>query len=326
MIVRILFGFLLLISLVFPFGVYAQIPASEEREGLSKAARLLLVQQLDEIAKQIANIREMLRKKQQVEEPLWGVYAENRRTTLHQIERLLKEKPKLYAIFWGFDDTFPTDFSVLGSGETLVIFWEPDGNLDSILNGSKDAYLRAFAKGANAYAKQHDLVIVPFNEMNLTYPSWGDRGNNTPEKFVRTWRHIHDLFTEQGTSPVLFGIAYNVLSTGTHPEFARYYPGDRYVDYVGVDGFNWGSSGETPAVIFDRALKEVSVFNKPLFLFSIGAAAGTYKAEWIHELARYVRGVPNLKGWIWFHADKERDWRIHSDPESLAAFIELIRN
>ena len=74
------------------------------------------------------------------------------------------------------------------------------------------------------------LFIRFGHEMNDPYRySWGPQ-NNTPEDFIAAWKHMVDYFKAEGVDNVIWvwspHIAYGL--------FEEYYPGDDYVDWVGV--------------------------------------------------------------------------------------------
>lgn len=254
----------------------------------------------------------------------WGAYNGYTLASLTSIENTVGKPANIQAIFWGWDDTFPTTFNSLGAGKTLVIFWEPSFNFDAINDGSKDAYIAAFAKGAKTYAATHPLILVPFDEPNLAEEIWGDTGSNTPAKFVAAWKRIHDIFVANGATNVKFAIAYNNESTGTHKNFSDYYPGSAYVDYVGVDGFNFGNPWMSPSQVFASSIATISTFGKPIYIFSTASAAGSQKAAWITSFGSYVKTIPNIQGWVWFNENKEQNWLVNSDAASLAAFKGII--
>ncbi len=100
---------------------------------------------------------------------------------------------------------------------------------------------------------------------------------------------------------------------------------DEYTDYVSVDGFNFGSPWETFDDIFGKALITLGQYKKPIYILSIGSAEGTRKAGWIVDaLGTELPKYPLLQGWVWFHENKEKDWRVNSDPASLSAFKSIL--
>ena len=54
-------------------------------------------------------------------------------------------------------------------------------------------------------------------------------------KFRAAWIHTWTLFQQEGATNVEWVWCPN---NGNYP-YKGFYPGDRYVDWVGVDGYNW---------------------------------------------------------------------------------------
>ncbi|MDD2763522.1 MAG: glycosyl hydrolase [Opitutaceae bacterium] len=78
--------------------------------------------------------------------------------------------------------------------------------------------------------REAGVVVLwrPFHEMNGGWFWWGKKD---PAIFIRVWRHMFDYFTKaKGLDNLLWVYAPN---HGDHT--ADYYPGDGYVDVVGLD-------------------------------------------------------------------------------------------
>jgi beta-mannanase len=88
---------------------------------------------------------------------------------------------------------------------------------------------------------------------------------------------VHKYFTDAPN--VAFGWAVNSESVPDIQgnQIEDYYPGDQYVDYVGVDGFNFGTPWQTWNQVFDRPLGKLIKYNKPIYLFSMASAEGPKK-------------------------------------------------
>ena len=70
----------------------------------------------------------------------------------------------------------------------------------------------------------------PFHEMNGGWFWWGGK---PPAAFIRLWRQMFDYFTAtKGLDNLLW-----VYSPNHGPKTADYYPGDAYVDLVGLDAY-----------------------------------------------------------------------------------------
>ncbi|WP_348994483.1 hypothetical protein [Pseudarthrobacter sp. AL20] len=48
--------------------------------------------------------------------------------------------------------------------------------------------------------------------------------------------------------------------------------------------------------------------------------AGGNKAAWNAGLVSYLADQPDMVGFVWFHLQKETDWRINSSATSASAF------
>ena len=70
-----------------------------------------------------------------------------------------------------------------------------------------------------------------------------EKAENTqhPALYIAAWRHIHDVFAEEGASNVQWvwcpnATAFRIEDDRNAP---AYYPGDDYVDWICADGYNW---------------------------------------------------------------------------------------
>ncbi|MEP7167095.1 MAG: glycosyl hydrolase [Candidatus Woesebacteria bacterium] len=270
---------------------------------------------------------------------MWGAHVGTTPSDIPVFEKLVGKKLPIVATFvhWGNDKVFPEDYVPYLDGKTLLIFWEatdytvttplqPEYNFDAVVSGKWDAYFTEFAAQAAAYG--NPVILVPFDEMNSDWTPWsGTINGNNPQKYVAAYRYMHDFF--KNAPNVKFGWAVNNDSVPNTPEnrFENYYPGNGYVDYIGVDGFNFNEGEwETWNNVFDESLSRLEKYPKPIFIFSTASAEGVQKAEWIHTgLGSEIKKHPNVVGWIWFNEKKEKDWRVNSDPKSLQSFKQVIQ-
>jgi len=234
-----------------------------------------------------------------------------------QLAGALRERGSLPMVTW-----LPCRDGSLGPSQ-------PQFSLRRIADGSFDSHVRRWAAGAAAWGQPLFLRFAP--EMNGTWNPWsaGVNGNSAHE-FVRAWRHVHDLFEQAGASNVIWVWSPNVVMPGS-PPLAALYPGDRYVDWIGIDGYNWGttrarSRWQSFAQVFGPTLREVrQLTSKPLMLSEVGSAeAGGSKAAWITDFFRQLRRNPDILAFAWFNYDKEADWRVDSSPASRQAFAAAV--
>jgi Glycosyl hydrolase family 26 len=225
--------------------------------------------------------------------------------------------------------------ATLQRGSTPVISWmsdDPTGasltayDLRGIAAGSWDAYARSWADGLRDL---NTPILLRFDaEMNgnwMTYsPGFGGNGSTSAD-FVAAWRHLHDIFRTEGATKVSWVWSPNVQYPGSLPLRALY-PGNAYVDWVALDGYNWGTTyghvWQSFGQVFDPSIAAVEALtSRPLMIAETASAeAGGDKASWIAGMFSELANRRDIRGFIWFDLDKETDWRIASDPASASAF------
>jgi beta-mannanase len=206
---------------------------------------------------------------------------------------------------------------------------QPEYSPARIAAGYFDTYIRRAAREAAAYGQP--LLLRFAHEMNGNWYSWAAIAGNTPEAYVAMWRHVVSIFREEGASNVRWVWAPNIYSAGDDARpFAPYYPGDQWVDYVALDGYNWGTAGPSGwksfAQVFEPSYANLAALtSKPMMISETASAdVGGDKAAWIREILTVLpTQMPRVRALIWFDRDKETDWRIDSDPASDLAFREL---
>lgn len=222
---------------------------------------------------------------------------------------------------------------IKNSGKKLLLAWEPwdpqAGNhqsrdyLQEINSGAQDGYLDQFATAVKNYGGQ---VIIRFgHEMNGNWYPWGNR----PAEYISAYRRIHGMFVSRGAANVRWMWSINAENVPPSPITAvrQYYPGDAFVDIIGLDGFNFGTSQpgsvwRSFTAVFSPAYQYIAGYKKPIMISEIGCAeTGGDKAQWIRDMAGVLREkMPGIDEIVWFNLNKETDWRIESSPRSQAAW------
>ena len=226
-------------------------------------------------------------------------------------------------------------FSEVTSHGTPVVTWEPwdpaDGvdqptyALSRITAGRHDAYISSWARQVRSYGRP--LVIRFGHEMNGSWYPWSAQANgNTPADYVAAFRHVRAVFVKAGATNVAWSWSPNVPYDGSVP-LAQVYPGDAHVDRVALDGYNWStlqpaSGWQSFWDVMDEGVAQVTALtDEPLFIGETASPeAGGDKAAWISGLFATLVAHPEIRGFSWFHFDKETDWRIDSSAASLDAF------
>lgn len=217
-------------------------------------------------------------------------------------------------------------------GVVPMITWMPMKNsLTRIAAGDYDGYLHDSAVAARRWGRR--LLLRPFSEMNGRWMPWGVGAHgNTAQQFVAAWRHIVSIFHSAHATNVRFVFSPNVISPNS-PDFTSMYPGDRYVDRVGLDGYNWGTS--VPGQRW-RSFREIfahsyavlaRLTSRPMLIAETASSeAGGHKARWIkHAFRRDMARFPRIRAVVWFNHRKETSWPVDSSAAALRSYRRIVR-
>jgi hypothetical protein len=234
---------------------------------------------------------------------------------------------------------FPTGFCRFSSDRKAIpiVTWEPwdptrkwHPLLEDIAAGREDGRLRDWAADARRFGKP---VLLRFaHEMNGNWYPWCERqnGRQRASDYVAAWRRVCTVFRSARATNVQF-----VWSPNFEPVegVERFFPGDEWVDWVGIDVYNQPGWPREPGGMIEPMLKFTKGRGKPVLLAEVGCAEGftatqadvknrafANKSLWIDRLFEVVADQPVIRGLVWFDVRKEADWRVDSSPEALASF------
>lgn len=244
--------------------------------------------------------------------------------------------------------------AVSARGAVPLITWEPWRNVpadpewtirDAILSGRSDAYIRSWAEGLADYERPvllrfaHQMHNRP-EYLDQAYPWTVGTNGNTAEEYVAAWRHIHAIFQQAGATNVQWVWSPNILGEATAheywPQYLALYPGDEYVDWLGLDLYNTGPDVNWGAPYwrsFSSVLAEpynalTRLTDKPIILAEVGSTeTGGSKSAWIMEaLTQHLAtDYPRVRALVWFDIRKEAAWDLQSSPEAFGAWVEASR-
>lgn len=218
-----------------------------------------------------------------------------------------------------------------------MVMWQPVDGRDPtraaftyhrINQGFFDDYIRKWATKAKAWGGR---IILRFaHEMDGRWFPWGiGNFDNTPAKFVKAWKRIWTIFKGPGgVGATNVAFLWSPLAPcACQPDL---YPGDGYVDYVGMSAFNWGGADWRPLIepVHRRYLQLRQLTHKPIILAETGSAPGVDKAAWITKGYQAVyTDTPSIKAVVYFNVDmragSQPDWRLTSPAKALAAYAKL---
>ena len=233
---------------------------------------------------------------------------------------------------WSSGFPAKTMAAIRGHGSIPELTWQPDGLnpnpiLSKITNGVYDSYITKFAQGAKAWGLPFFLRFA--HEMNGGY-SWSEHApGNSVGQYAPMWRHVHDIFTSVGATNVTWVWCPNIDSpTST---LAGLYPGDAYVDWTCMDGYNWGTSQpqwnshwRTFSNLVTGTYKSFLQIapSKPIMIGETASVEqGGNKAAWITDAltVQLPNNFPQIKAFVWFN-QTNTPWMIETSPASQQAF------
>ncbi|MGU3436601.1 glycoside hydrolase family 26 protein [Actinomycetes bacterium M1A6_2h] len=245
---------------------------------------------------------------------------------------------------WAWEQ--PLDVDVLhkidDAGVMPAVTWEPwnpqngptatEFRPSRIAAGEFDDYIRSWADSAAEFGKPMQIRFG--HEMNGTWYPWAvGVGGNTAADFVAAYRHVHDIFMSSGATKVQWVWSFDSSSRrdGALDTAASTYPGDTYVDLIGIDGYNGGAAGEfwqSPQDLFGRAIDMADRVGsgKPVWIYETGSGDELGdKAQWIRDLFSYLSST-SVRGVLWFDFSKsgEANWLLDSSDQTLSAAKEAL--
>ena len=256
----------------------------------------------------------------------------NSMTGLTTLSAQIGKTPNLVAYYvpWGQPLNQTWVLNITNAGAMPLVQFEPDTpSIADIAEGASDAYATTLADTI----KNLDVpVVFSFgHEMNGNWFAWGTTGT-TPAEFVTAWKRIHNIFTKAGATNVIWLWDVNVTYPVPNVELEPLYPGDAYVDWIGLTGYyNVGNGGRsTFDTLFEPTMEEVRGFTqKPFLIAETAVSPSSEKPQEISNLFANVEDHSDVLGFVWFNYDKsgtnEADWMIDSDPQSASTFTSLVK-
>jgi len=256
---------------------------------------------------------------------LTGAFLADRptRSDIVRFQRDYGKKPYLVMVFtdWGkFIDNRILG-NIYSEGSIPFITWEPwiahekkGIDYDKLLTGGDDGYIKDFARRLKNTGRPVFLRFA--HEMNGNWYPWVGTKLGA-QKYIEIYRYIWDIFHQTGVDNVkwVFSVNWEDVPPRTSNQFMNYYPGDEYVDYIGIDGYNWGdtqswSKWMTFDQMFRKPYDEITAkTNKPIIISEFSSAdGGGNKAFWIKEAMADMKGMKQVKAFILFNVEKETDW------------------
>jgi mannan endo-1,4-beta-mannosidase len=232
-------------------------------------------------------------------------------------------KPDVVMYYSGWFVPFPVRFATTAAnnGAAPLVQMDPDNvSVAEIASGRYDGYLSAYAEAVRAY--RHPVILSFGHEMNGDWYSWGYR-HASPAVFVAAWRHVVKLFRVLGAQNVTWLWTVNIINNtqrGKIPSPDQWWPGDSYVNWVGIDGYYLKPSWRF-APLFGPTIGAVRALTRdPILIAETGAVPAAGQPARIADLFAGIHSY-GLLGFVWFDSTNSigQDFGINS-PAAIAEF------
>jgi len=223
---------------------------------------------------------------------------------------------------------------------TLQTIWLPDGSnmVYKILNGEYDEFLQDYAEVIADFG--HPVLFRLGNEMNGDWCPYSSY-NTSKDTIIFTefYRYVYGFFERAGANANSIWV-WNP-NGGSYPDFKwndelMYYPGDNYVDIVGLTRYNTGTFYRAVGEkwqefheLYDGLYSRYStIYGQPLMIPEFASASmGGDKEQWVRNMFEVIRKYDGLKVAVWWNsADYDidgnvaRSYFIDETPELMEIF------
>ena len=149
---------------------------------------------------------------------------------------------------------------------------------------------------------------------------------------------MHDIFTAVGATNATWVWCPYADPFHRFGDISALYPGDEYVDWTSMDGFNWAANPTNPhpwksfdqifSATYSKIVKHVAP-SKPMVLAEVASTgSGHAKAAWIKDMFKMLATkYRRIRGLIWFdQIDRGIGWPLETSPAATRAFASGIRH
>jgi Right handed beta helix region/Glycosyl hydrolase family 26 len=218
----------------------------------------------------------------------------------------------------------------LAAGRIPLISFGKTANPSAVAAGDHDRYLSRLARSVAALGRP---VLLRYG--------WGMDGAATRTArsgpaFVAAWRHVHDLFGDQGVRAFWVWSPNADAFAGARGGVDRFWPGDDYVDWVGAEGFNWNrcdgrSTWRDFGAIFEAFYAWGSARAKPLMISATGTVedpfdAGRKRGWYLDAAGTLARSMPRIRAVILLDQGGRCDWRPDTSATSMQGFVSFAQD
>jgi len=235
--------------------------------------------------------------------------------------------------------------------------WTAPNPNELIANGRYDDYVKNFGKRLKVFLSGSDQIYgtsddrrayVRFaHQMNGNWFPWspscawscqstGQEIHQSSTSYVKMWKYIVDVFDSLGIrNASRLQMVWSVNNIDFQNGIEDFYPGDNYVDWVGLDGYNFGDTvpqhdWETASQVFKDIIPKVKKVGgkKPIAITEFASVTSpksvAEKSKWIEDAFSIFKDN-NILMVIVFNEDREgpKDFAIFDGKTGDETYNEL---
>lgn len=209
------------------------------------------------------------------------------------------ENGSIITISWHFVN--PNDFNSDGSISlnNVVSKMLEAGEYRELFIKRLERAARLFNNLVDSQGKSIPVLFRPWHEMNGNFFFWGE-GFRTTNEYIQLWKDtINMLSKDLNVHNLLYVYAPNFVSSSS--EYLRNYPGDDFVDMLGVDVYDFRNGNFLSTAIRNLQIVEDIANNKNM-LFALTETGLTNVVEnnwWTQSLYKAIRSSSISYVMIW---------------------------
>ena len=240
-------------------------------------------------------------------------------TTIEHYRKSLGAKPSILALWSLLDQGFPSEEAAIIRKAGIIpyiniapalegrVHLNRNATPEDIVRGRADQNIARLADDALAFGRRHgSFFFTSLVEFNAKWWIWSRKPDT-----VAAYRYIWQAFEDQGVNRYATWVweafcpeKYRLSAVDPEP----FYPGDRYVDWVGINVF---ANLKNPAVKPDTRFKEMMSDTymqmrrnhpaKPIMVSEFGRTPGDGQRPWlIDAYAAIKKDFPPIKAAIYY--------------------------
>jgi len=175
--------------------------------------------------------------------------------------------------------------------------------LEDIAKGKHDRRLVTHAKGAAEFGKQYGgFFMTTMEESNGNWYYWGQNS-----KFIPAWRHIWQIFEDQGANQYATWVWEPVCREGfpNAMNAEHFYRGDQYVDWIGLSFMamrSYTPSDGTFDGLMSKTYEQMRKQHpqKPLMQAEFGKSRTWDQPRWLIDAYKSIKTMPGMKAAIYY--------------------------